>query len=210
MNCPSCGSPLLFGAGDCNCGYRRASAERSSIELTYWEALRAYWRIYWPSQLFGLAGYFALVFLRVPVLTPVAQVLLPVVLVAMGLFLYVHRILSSSFREFSIYAITDTPQAATVKFKLRRRTQVWFFLWWRQLVAGVLAVILAAPTNILLSLIGLQAIFGINVAFVVSTFGAVLAIGPILLKMLIGHQFSNFRLEVQRFSARTEATSPPL
>jgi hypothetical protein len=117
---------------------------------------------------------------------------------AIALFLFVHRILSSSFREFSIHAITDSVGETTLKVKLRRRTQLWFFLWWRQLVAGLMATFLAAPLNVLLSLIGLRALFGINVAFWVSTLGVILIIGPILLKMLIGHQFSDFRLEVKR------------
>jgi len=176
--------------------------------------LRAYWRIYWPAQLFGLVGYLPFVLLQVPgrvyklqlnALTPAELVLLQVVLAAVGLFLYVHRILSSSFREFSIHAIVGSLEEPTSKLSLRRRTQVWFYLWWRQIVAGLLAGILAAPLNIFLSLFGLRAVFGVNVGFWISTLGVILAIGPILLKMLIGHQFSDFRLEVERFSAKAES-----
>src|SRR5579859_2986994 len=103
MNCPSCGTPLLFGAVTCSCGFRSGSAAPSSIELSYWEALRAYWRIYWPTQLLGFVAYIPLWFLRISgsvyrlqiILTPAEQVLLQVVLGAIGLFLYVNRILSS-------------------------------------------------------------------------------------------------------------------
>jgi hypothetical protein len=216
VNCPSCGSPLLFGASACDCGYRRVSAEPSNIELSYWEALRAYWCIYWPTQLFGLVGYAPVAWLqvsgrayalRLSSLSQPERLLLQMVLGAIGLFLFVHRCLSSSFRGFSIRAITDSPEVTKFKLNLRRRTQLWFFLWWRQLVAGLVAGLLAAPLNILISLIGLRAVFGINVAFWVSTLGVILAIGPILLKMVIGHQFADFRLEVERPSTRSEANS---
>ena len=216
MNCPACGGPLLFGGVSCDCGYRRISAESSSIELSYWEALRAYWRIYWPTQLFGFVGYSSFVWLQVPGrayrlqltgLTPTGQILLQIVLATIGLFLFVRRILSSSFRNFLILGITDSVEETKFKLNLRRRNQIWFFLWWRQLVAGLFAIILAAPLNVLLSLIGLRAVFGTSVAFWVSTLGTILAIGPILLKMLIGHQFSDFRLEVKRPLASAEAGS---
>ena len=131
-------------------------------------------------------------------LAPAELLVLQIFLGAVGLFLYAHRFLSSSFREFSIYAVVEPVGERKNRLSVRRRTQVWFYLWWRQLVAGLLAGILAAPLNVLLSLIGLRSIFGLNAAFWISTLGAILAIGPILLKMLIGHQFSDFRLEVER------------
>ncbi len=214
MNCPSCRSPLLFGAVACDCGYQGASAEPSNIELSYGEALRAYWRIYWPAQLFGIVGYLPFAWLQVPghvyalrlsTLTQPERLLLQMVLSAVGLFLFVHRLLSAPFRGFSIHAIADPLGETKFRLNLHRRAQVWLFLWWRQLIAGLLAGLLAAPLNVLLSLIGLRAVFGISVAFWVSTLGVILGIGPILLKMLIGHQFSDFRLEVKRLSVRQTA-----
>lgn len=52
MNCPSCSAPLLFGSTACGCGYRLGSdgARELPIELSYWEALRVFWRVYWPQQ----------------------------------------------------------------------------------------------------------------------------------------------------------------
>ena len=85
-----------------------------------------------------------------------------------------------------------------------QRSQIWFFVWWRQIVAGFLAIILAAPLNALIWLIGLRSVLGINVAFWISILGVILAAGPIL-KMLIGHQFGDFRFEVKRFSSDAEA-----
>lgn len=212
MNCPNCGRALLFGALDCDCGYRGVSAQSSNIELSYWEALRAYWRIYWPWQLFSIAAYQPFVwfpvwgrvyFLGIRNLTQPEQFLLQAGLGAIGLFLFVHRFINSPFRDFSIYPVSDS--GAEMLFKLRQRGQVWFFLWWRQLVAALFAALLAAPLNVLLSLIGLRAVLGVDVALWVSALGVILGIGPILLKMLIGHQFPDFRLEVKRFSRKEAA-----
>ena len=68
----------------------------------------------------------------------------------------------------------------------------------KELVAGLLALLLAAPLNVLLRLIGLRALFGLNVGLWVSTLAAIFAIGPTLMKMLIGNQFPDFRLEASR------------
>jgi hypothetical protein len=48
------------------------------------------------------------------------------------------------------------------------------------------------PLNALLSLMGLQ------LARWVAILAGVLVIGPILLKMLIGHEFEGFRIEARR------------
>jgi hypothetical protein len=65
MNCPQCFSPILFGATACGCGYTQPKApahsegmtiEDRAIELSYFEALRAYWRLYWPSLILVLIG----------------------------------------------------------------------------------------------------------------------------------------------------------
>ena len=69
---------------------------------------------------------------------------------------------------------------------------MWFFLWWRQLAAGLLAGLLAGPLNIVLGLLG------VRVAPLIAMLAGILIIGPILLKMVVGHQFSDFRLEVKR------------
>jgi hypothetical protein len=59
-------------------------------------------------------------------------------------------------------------------------------------VAGLVASFLAMPTNIVLGIMGLHISGGIAVV------GGVLIIGPILMKMLIGNPFEDFRIEVRR------------
>ena len=216
MNCPACNAPL-FGGTVCGCGYKQ-TRRLSTIDLSYPEALVAYWRIYWPTQLFGIIGYLPFgAWLRVPGRTYILQAngmnateqfLLQTVLGAIGLFLFVHRILSSSFRHFSIQMLIDSSGEKVTKLRLRQRSQIGFFIWWRQVVAGFIAGILAAPLNVLLSLIGLRSVLGINVAFWVSILGVVLAAGPIILKMLIAHQFGDFRFEVKRFTLDAGTVTP--
>lgn len=180
--------------------------------------MAAYWRIYWPTQMFGIVGYLPVIFwIRVPGGTyavaggmdPATQFLLQVGLGAIGLFLFIHRFLSSCFRRFSIHLILDSPGQKEGKLILKYRSQVWFFIWWRQIVAGIIAAILAAPLNSLISLFGLRAVLGINISYWISTLAVVLAVGPILLKMLIGHQFKDFHLEVRRFPANAALAGAP-
>lgn len=217
MNCPACNAPL-FGGNVCGCGYTH-TRKLSSIDLSYPEALVAYWRIYWPTQLFGIISYLPFhAWLRVPGRTYLLQAngmstaalfLLQAALGAIGLFLFVHRVISSEFRKFSIQMLVNSTEERA-KLTMRRRSQIWFFVWWRQVVAGFLAMILAAPLNTLISLIGLRTVLGVNVAFWISILGVVLAAGPIILKMLIGQQFGDFRFEVKRFFSDAEAaTSTP-
>lgn len=190
MNCSSCGAPLLFGTTSCGCGYKLATArdESSPIELSYWEALRAFWRVYWPTQ--------ALVF----ILTALAGQL-PVIVVfqfglaALGLLLFVARIVARPYRGFSLSVVLSTGNIIERKLTLRQRGKIWFFLWWRQILAGLLAGFLSAPLNIMLSSMR------IYVAQWVAAAAGVLVIGPILIKMLVGHQFSDFRLEAIRRNA---------
>jgi hypothetical protein len=70
----------------------------------------------------------------------------------------------------------------------RQRLDVWAFLWWRQLVAGALTAVLSAPLNSVL------ATMGIKVSEWIAAAAGILVIGPILLKMLIGHPLGGFQL----------------
>ena len=103
MNCPACNAPL-FGATVCGCGYAH-TRRLSTIDLSYPEALLAYWRIYWPAQLFGIIGYLPFqAWLRVPGRTYFLQAnristaellfLQTAFSGAIGLFLFVHRVFS--------------------------------------------------------------------------------------------------------------------
>jgi hypothetical protein len=179
------------------------------MELTYVEALQAYWSIYWPSQLFSiftnpvfvLGLWFRIssstYFFTMSSLSPFLQFALQFTLGALGLFLYVHRAFGS-FHGFSIFIIEEPNGSAVSKLNLKRRAHVWFYLFSRQIVAGIAAAILALPLNVLLSLIGLRSIFGLDIGFWISTLGVILAVGPILLKMLISCPFEGFHIEVQR------------
>jgi hypothetical protein len=197
MNCPLCSSPLLFGTSSCPCGYDEASSPGAAlpIELSYWESLRAYWRAYWPTQVVGLM--FALGFSMIVQATALRGmrgllIVLQIALGAVNLFLFVPRICSRPYRGFSLVVVEATTGATTEKLRGRLRARVALFLWWRQIVAGILASLLAMPLNILLAIIGLQ------LAQWVAVLAGVLVIGPILLKMLIGHEFEDFRIEARR------------
>lgn len=90
------------------------SAATSSIDMTYWEALRSYWRICWPALLLGLVAYFPFILIAVRGriftlhLTPLGHVLALVVLGALGFLMYLGRILSP-FPRFSIQIVASPP-----------------------------------------------------------------------------------------------------
>jgi hypothetical protein len=190
MNCPACSEPLLFGAKSCPCGYRVTEpSEELPIELTYWEALRAYWRVYWPSQLLALG---LMIILGIVMARSFWWLLLAGVVVgALTFFTYIPRIVSRPYQGFAI-VVVDRAGAAGSKLRGAAWLQVFGFLWWRQLGAGLFAALLAMPLNILLGLMGLQ------VNGWVANAAGILIVGPLLLKMLIGNQFEAFRLEARR------------
>lgn len=191
VNCPVCSAPLLFGATSCPCGYNAAAAkdDQLPIELSYGESLRAFWRIYWPSQVLGGVVVFATAAIFPPAAVLVA---VQILVTAAMLFAFVPRVCGRPYRGFSLVLIDvatgETSQALTGS----RRARVTIFLWWRQILAGLFAALLAMPLNALLSMIGVQ------VAQWAALLAGVLVIGPILLKMLIGHEFGDFRMEARR------------
>ena len=210
MDCPSCSAPLLFGATSCACGYGSAGAEPddSVLEVSYWEALRAYWRVYWPTQVVAFAVIFALsqallAYVRHrreleplsrPLPVSLSFVLLPCALIvsAAALFLFVSRLVSRPYGGFSLVVVATPGGEPGRHLGLGQRGQVWFFLWWRQLAASLLAVLLAAPLNVLLALMGLNLSGGAAVA------GGLFIIGPVLVKMLVGNPFPGFSIEARR------------
>ncbi len=140
---------MMLGATSCPCGYQYKQS-LLSMELTYLEALQAYWSIYWPAQLFSIftnplfvfglwfriSG--SIYFFSMSSLSPLLQLALQVTLSALGLFLYVHRAFGS-FRGFSIFIVEEPNGNRVQKLNLRRRTRIWFYLFSRQIVAGVAA-----------------------------------------------------------------------
>ena len=97
--------------------------------------------------------------------------------------------ISRPYSNFSLaFSLETTPPR---RLSLKRRVHVWLFLCWRQVVASILAGLLAVLLNALPGLRGFPVTRWIGVVAVP------LIIGPILIKMLIGHQFSDFRIEVK-------------
>ncbi len=201
---------MMFGSTSCACGYGSAGAEPddSVLEVSYWEALRAYWRVYWPTQVITFVGIFAISQalleyvthrreiepLSSPLPVPLSFVLLACSLIvsAAALFLFVSRVVSRPYRGFSLVVTTAPGGEAGRHLRLGQRGQVWFFLWWRQLAASLIAVLLAAPLNVLLALMGL------NVSGGVAVTGGLFIIGPVLVKMLVGNPFPGFSIEARR------------
>ena len=188
---------MLFGATSCACGYNDAShpSEVLPIEISYWEGLRAYWRIYWPTQVGALVLIFVIAMISPGgTLASSGLVLLALQFIvgAVALFLFLPRLFSRPYRGFSLVGVERATGSATKRLRVRWRFHVWVFLWWRQILAGLIATVLSMPLNILLSIMGLQ------VAQWVAVFGGILVVGPILVKMLIGHEFGEFRIEVRR------------
>ncbi len=200
MNCPLCYEPLLFGATNCPCGYNLATtvSEQLPIELTYREALRAFWRVYWPTQIVegmliaGLGAYRSLLRPLGYTLLGLPSVLLIFALNAAVFDLFVPRLCSRPYKHFSLVVVKVATGETTSRLRGSAHQQVWFFLWWRQLLASGIAAVLMMPLNALLSLVGLY------LSQQIAVLAGVLAIGPILLKMLIGHQFPGIRIEARR------------
>jgi hypothetical protein len=133
-----------------------------------------------------------------PVFTDIELIALQLTLTAIGLSSMCIDLISRPYSKFAIYLALDMGASENSRLSFRRRIQLWLFLFWRQVAAGVVAVLLAAPLNSLVSLIGLRTIFGVAMSAWISLLAGALAIGPILMKFLIGHQFSDFRPEVKR------------
>jgi len=201
---------MLFGSTSCACGYGSAGTapEESVLEVSYWEAFRAYWRVYWPAQVVGFVVMFfidrALLAyvthrreidpLSSPLPVPLSFVVLVCGLIvsAATVLLFVSRLVSRPYSGFSLVVVATPGGEAGHHLRLAQRTQVWFFLWWRQLAASLFAVLLAAPLNVLLSLMGL------NVSGEVATAGGLFLVGPVLVKMLVGNPFPGFSIEARR------------
>jgi len=197
MNCPSCAAPLL-GASSCGCGWIR-NEEALNIDISYREGLVVFWRLSWPTYLFvlicsvfigaavgatrGAAGVLQLA-------DPFIQTVMQLLLFAVGLLLFLSRLFLSRFRRFSLCLATDSGDERVLT--PQRQVKIWFFLYWRILAASLLSTLLMAPLNILLGL------FRINVGSWMGTLATMFVVGPILMKFLIGHQFSDFRVEVRR------------
>jgi hypothetical protein len=190
-----------------------AETEDRPFEISYWEALRAWWRIYWPTQLastFVLALLSRLVIVavnaaraerplekslleeRLPVFTVIVSFLLGALLV----WLFAPRTVGRPYRGFRLVCARSSESSA--KMTGGERRSLWFFIWWRQFAGGLAATLLAMPLNMMLSTTGIRA--GSEVAALIGLF----AVGPIVMKMLVGHPFPGFQIEARR-SAQHDA-----
>jgi hypothetical protein len=164
----------------------------TDVELSYWEGLRAYWRIYWPAQVAAMVSAFVYAMVHSGRAQALTALGLQALVGAIALFAFVPRIYSRPYRGFALVVLEPAQDAPRRTLDLRQRASLWWFLWWRQLAAGLIAGFLAMPTNMVLGIMGLHLSGGI--AFV----AGLLIIGPILMKLLIGNPFDDFRIEVQR------------
>jgi hypothetical protein len=103
------------------------------------------------------------------------------------------------FKGFVLVTVASNNRAEELNF--RAQFLIWLFLYSRMLCAAVVTVFLLAPLNIFLSLFGVSA--PTQVAFLATIF----AVGPLLLKMLVGHEFSGFRIEVRRPESSPQAVT---
>jgi hypothetical protein len=179
-----------------------------SFELSYSEALRAWWRIYWPSQLTYLIPIVFLVLAAATVplpplpLSPWMLLAAPFAGSLVTLCLFVPRLCSRPYRGFELVLITGNPLTPPPRLRGSRRLQAAFFLWWRQTVAGFFVGLLTVPLNFAFGVMGLA------IPEPVFAFTGLLVVGPLLLKMLIGHPFDTFRLEARRSGQAPEQSSP--
>jgi hypothetical protein len=196
MNCPRCFSPMLFGATACGCGYTQPktpprgedkTVEERAIELSYFEALRAYWRVYWPSLILVLIGARALWS------GTGFDAIVSFILWAMGLVLFVSRITARPYRGFSV-ALRQIPGGEIrQRMAMNERLAVFAFLWWKQLIPLEVASVVATA----LGRLGLTPL----AAGLILHIGIVLLLGPILLKSMIIDPFETFQIFVSRKEA---------
>lgn len=109
---------------------------------------------------------------------------------AVCLWLFAPRIFGRAYRGFRLVACVASNEIP--KLNNRQRAELWFFVWWRQLAGGLVALLLAMPLNMLLGTMKIHA--APQIAAAAGLFG----IGPIIIKMLVGHPLDGFQAETRR------------
>lgn len=157
------------------------SGEDRPLEVSYWEALRAWWRIYWPTQLLTslVVAAFSIWLTHVinasraehPLQGSALERYVSLVTFVMGalvgavcLWLFAPRIVGRPYRGFSLVVHVAPCDSRSSLLTARQRTQLWFFVWWRQLAGALAATVLAAPLNILLGTMRVSAGSEIGIA----------------------------------------------
>lgn len=203
MNCPSCSAPL-FGSASCSCGHRIESRPQ---EITYWESLRAWWRIYWPTQLLSIAPVAFSAWLAANLdafavrpfqtspgesnlaLLWIFTAVLTLLLNAACVWLFLPRIFGRPYQDFLLVAC-ETPGGCASGLTSRQRTALWLFVWWRCLAGGLLALVLVMAFLMLAGKAGdmIVAILPVTGLF---------AIGPMIMKMLVGQTLAGLQVEAR-------------
>lgn len=118
---------------------------------------------------------------------------------AVCIWLFAPRIIGRAYRGFRLVACSAPGE--NLKLTAPQRTRLWFFVWWRLTAGGLFALLLAMPLNMLLSTMGIHA------ASPIAGAAGLFLIGPLVMKMLVGHPLKDFRIEVRRpFPSPPDAT----
>ena len=211
---------MLFGATSCTCGYHAVGApsDPSVVDVSYREALRVWWRAWCPVLLIGILLWLSLSLFAGRALVPLGVASL--VGLSAALFLLVPRLVSGRYRDFSLVVVAAPSGPAIGRLRPSQQARVWFFLWWRHLAASLLAGSGAAFlfTVLLFGVPGFDLFSrALAVAAGLLIIGLVvlhvLVVGPVLVKMLVGHPFAEFLIEVRRgddwaFSPGRQAARP--
>lgn len=150
----------------------------------------------WPSHLAG-ALWNILFAVFVQAHAPGATFwgfLLGVVVSVNALWLVLPRIWNKPYRGFAIAIVSPYAGGPIRKLAGLQRLNLLWAIVWRQWVAGLLAAFASAPLGAIIGMMGLR------MPVAVFWLAGVLAIGPIIMKMIIGMQFAGFTLEVRRGS----------
>ncbi len=109
---------------------------------------------------------------------------------AICLWLFTTRILGHPYRGFRIAAFGAAEEIS--KLSAAQRMRLRFFVWWRYYAGTLLAALLAGPLNMMLGTMGISA------ALLIAPAAALFATGPVVMKMLVGSELLDFRIEARR------------
>lgn len=129
--------------------------------------------------------------------------LLALVFSVNALWLVLPRIWNKPYQGFAIAIVSPFVGEPIRKLTGLQRLHLLWAILWRQWVAGILVFFASMPLGAVVGMIGF------NIPMVAYGLLGVLAVGPIIMKMIIGTQFSGFTLEVRRGTAGEIALTSP-
>jgi hypothetical protein len=181
------------------------------MEVTYFEALAAFWTVFWPSVVFAVfvfyavmssqVSYAAFVTLRGLLRDGSSRLVLLNGLTGVGLFAFWPQFTNWTGRwighRFKIDIVSGpADRAGHPKLTFLLRLRVWFFIFWRIEVALIAGYALATVVNVILLMFAVPS--NAAVAEVIAAIGVMFLAGPLILKLLVGNEFGNCRVMVQR------------